>query len=368
MLVAILATAMWAVPLEAQQTGTIRGRIVEADLLVPVSGAAVMVDDRTVLSDDDGRFVLTDIPAGTYTLRVTRLGYREVEETVTVVAGETTNVAIEMQVAAVEVAGVVAIGYGERLVRDLTGVVKEVSLEEFNTGRIVSPEELIQAKVAGVQVAEANGGEPGGGISIRIRGGTSVNASNEPLFVIDGMPLAVGGGISAGRNPLNFLNPEDIESMTILKDASATAIYGSRGANGVVIIETKGGRGEIGGVGSRLTYTGTVSGSVVTAEPEVLTAQQFRDAVAEYNPSASDLLGDENTDWRDAVQRGGLGHEHSIAFAGATRDFDYRLSLGYLNQEGVAGRPPSERPSGWASATASSTTGCACPRISGVRA
>jgi TonB-linked SusC/RagA family outer membrane protein len=343
LLVALLTTVIWAVPLEAQQTGTIRGRIVDASLLVPVSGAAVMVDGRTVLSDEDGRFVLTVVPAGTYTLRVARLGYGEVEETVTVVSGETTNVEIEMLAEAVEIEPLVAIGYGERPVRDLTGVVQEVSLEEFNPGRIVSPEELIQGKVAGVQVAESNGGEPGGGISIRIRGGTSVNASNEPLFVVDGVPLAVGGGISAGRNPLNFLNAEDIESMTILKDASATAIYGSRGANGVVIIETKGAGRVVGGMGSRLTYTGTVSGSGVTAEPDVLTAQQFRDAVAEYNPSALDLLGNANTDWRDAVQRSGYGHEHTIAFAGATRDFDYRLSLGYLNQEGVIRGSATER-------------------------
>ncbi|UCC71024.1 MAG: SusC/RagA family TonB-linked outer membrane protein [Gemmatimonadota bacterium] len=350
LLVALLGTAIWAVPLEAQQTGAIRGRVVDADLLVAVSGAAVMVDDRTVLSDDGGRFVMTGVAAGTYTLRVTRMGYLEVEETVTVLAGETTDVEIEMQVMAVEIGGVVAIGYGERLERDLTGVVDVVPIGSFNTGRVVSPEGLIQGKVAGVQVLENNGGEPGGAISIRIRGGTSVTSSNEPLYVLDGVPLPVGGGLSSeafpgdpsARNPMNFLNPEDIESFTVLKDASATAIYGSRGANGVILIETKKGRGAVAGP-ARLTYRGSFSGSKVVGRPDILSAAQFRDVVESQHPELLPLLGSESTDWRNAVERAAFGQEHMLALEGGSESMFYRLSLGYTNQEGVIQQSKNER-------------------------
>jgi len=342
LLVAFIAIVISAGQLQAQ-TGTISGRFFDPSIGAPVASVEVTIENRTIVSDAEGRFTVTNVPAGTYTLRASRLGYRSVEQAVTVVAGETTIIEIGLFPVAVEIEGLVAIGYGERQERDLTGVVQEVSTEEFNPGRIVTPEELIQGKVAGVQVSEGNGGEPGGGVSIRIRGGTSVNASNEPLFVVDGMPLDVGGGISAGRNPLNFLNPEDIQSMTVLKDASATAIYGSRGANGVVIIETKSGRTAVGGEGTRLSYTGTLSGSYVSNEPEVLSAQQFRSAVQEFNPDALDMLGNANTDWRDAVQRNGFGQEHTIAFAGATSNLDYRLSIGYLNQEGVIRGSETER-------------------------
>jgi TonB-linked SusC/RagA family outer membrane protein len=339
-LVALAATALCAAPLAAQ-TGTISGRVVNANTRQALELVLVSAADRTARTDADGRFSIT-VPAGTYTVRAIYLGYREATQTVTVVAGVTANVGIDMAPVAVRLEAVVVTSYGdEQASRDVTGVIQSVSADEFNPGRVISAEELIQAKVPGVRVIDS--GEPGGGISIRIRGGTSITSSNEPLFVIDGMPLAVGGGISAGRNPLNFLNPEDIESITVLKDASSTAIYGSQGANGVVLIETREGRRAIGGTGSRLTYTGTVSGSTVTGGPEVLTADQFRTAVAQYAPSASSLLGSANTNWRDLVVRTGVGQEHTLAFAGATDDFDYRLSLGYLKQQGAVRGSDTER-------------------------
>ena len=186
-----------------------------------------------------------------------------------------------------------------------------MSAEEFNTGRVVSPDQLIQGKVAGVQVV--NSGEPGGGSSIRIRGGTSVNASNEPLIVVDGVPLSPGGGLSAGRNPLNFINPNDIARMTVLKDASSTAIYGSRGANGVIIIETRTGSAE----GPSFYYGSSVSTSTVTRKPELLGADEFRTAVAQYAPSRAGLLGNANTDWRSLVERDATGQEHEMAVQGA---------------------------------------------------
>ena len=339
---AVLGVLLCVPGLSAQEAGTITGRVVEGSTLAPISGATVSVAETGALTNASGRFVITGIPAGTYTLRVQQIGYADATEEVTVGAGETVNVTIEMTTEAVGLGEIVVTsGYGEQQEAELTGVIQAIEPDQFNPGRVISPEQLIQGKVAGVNIIDS--GEPGGGVNIRIRGGTSITSSNEPLFVIDGVPLAVGGGISAGRNPLNFLNPDDIARVTVLKDASATAIYGSRGANGVILIETKGGRASIGGVGSQLSYRGTMSGSTVTREPDMLSTQQFRDAVAQYVPTAESLLGSADTDWRGAIQRTALGQEHALAIAGATSDFDYRLSVGYLDQQGVVNGTDTER-------------------------
>ncbi len=348
LLVALIATVICAVQLQAQTTGTIRGRILDAQLRSPLADVTVNVADRTVASDAAGVFVVTGVPAGSYNLQAIRLGYRDVLETVTVASGETTNILIEMQPAPVALERLVATGYGVREKRDLTGVVEVVPAEVFNTGRVVNAAELIRGKVAGVQVTEANGGEPGGGMSIRIRGGTSVTSSNEPLFVIDGVPVPVGGGLSSspfpggeGRNPMNFLNPEDIESITILKDASATAIYGSQGANGVVLIETKSGRGVV--QGGRVSYRANFSGSNIVGRPDVLNADEFRQAVADQHPEQLPFLGDEDTDWLKAVEQSAFGQEHTVAVTGGAGRTNYRLSLGYLNQKGILQASQNER-------------------------
>lgn len=331
---ALLAGLFASGPLSAQgPTGNVAGRVVTATTEEPVVGAAVAIADRGTVTDSNGRFTIAGVPVGTHTLTASHVAFGEARRQVTVRAGETSALLLSMSPEAVELSELVVVGYGQQEVSDITGVIEQVSPEEFNTGRIVSAEELIQGKVAGVQIIDS--GEPGGGVQIRIRGGTSISSSNEPLFVIDGMPIAVGGGISAGRNPLNFLNPDDIESMTILKDASATAIYGSRGANGVVLIETRGGSG-LGAQGNQLTYNGSISTSAVEREPDMLTTDQFRQAVQDWaGPGTTALLGSASTDWRDAVQQTGIGHDHSVAFSGASGDLAYRLSVGYLNQEGV---------------------------------
>jgi TonB-linked SusC/RagA family outer membrane protein len=327
---ALLAALLGAAGLSAQDpTGTVSGRVVEATSREPVPGAAVSVGSRTAVSEQDGRFTLRGVPAGSQTVRATRVGFGAGSATVTVAAGQTATVEITLSTAALQLEDLVVIGYGTQEARDNTGAVEAVTQEEFNAGRIVSPEELIQGKVAGVQVVD--NGEPGGSMNIRIRGGTSINASNEPLFVVDGTPLSVGGGISAGRNPLNFLNPEDIESVTVLKDASATAIYGSRGANGVVIITTR--RGSAGQ--PQFTYSNSFSSSQVTRRPELLDAGQFRAAVTQFAPSRVSLLGTANTDWVGAVERDALGQEHTVGVSGSGGNMNYRLSLGYLDQEGV---------------------------------
>ena len=313
------------------QTGSITGTVTSAEGGTPITGVHVVVVGTSIGADtrDDGRFTIV-VQAGTYyTLRASRIGFMPDSATgIAVAAGASTTANFQLKPSANLLTSVVVVGYGEEKARDITGSVATVASKDFNPGRIVSPQQLIQAKVPGVQVVGAN--EPGGGVSIRIRGGSSVTSSNEPLFVVDGLPLAIGGGISAGRDPLNFLNPADIETITVLKDASATAIYGSRGSNGVIIVTTKSGK-----QGTRLTYSGSVSRSNAVGGPDIMNAAQFLAAVTQYAPTNLALLGNANTNWLDAVEQSATGVEHSVAIAGNREDMNYRLSLGYLNQTGV---------------------------------
>ncbi|HEX7090848.1 MAG TPA: SusC/RagA family TonB-linked outer membrane protein [Longimicrobiales bacterium] len=326
-----------ASPLAAQgPAGTIRGRVVDGSTQQPLPGVIVSVGERTTLTDTEGRYLIVGVPAGTHTVRAASLGYATASGEVAVVAGQSAALDFSLVPEALALRGIVVVGYGQQRARDVTGSVELVSVEEFNTGRVISAEQLIAAKVAGVNVIDT--GEPGGGISLRVRGGTSVTSSNEPLIVVDGIPLAIGGGLSMGRNALNFLDPNDIASVTLLKDASATAIYGSRGANGVLLIQTKSAAR-----GPEITYTSSFSISTVTRQPDVLSAEQFRRAVQEHAPEKLSMLGNANTDWRDAVQRRGQGQEHHLAFSGATDDLDYRFSLGYLEQNGVIEGSATER-------------------------
>ncbi|HEY0019277.1 MAG TPA: SusC/RagA family TonB-linked outer membrane protein [Longimicrobium sp.] len=344
---ALVGLLFGAAGLSAQTPGTVTGRVVEGASQEPLPGVTVTVAERTGVSGPDGRYTVASVPAGTHTLRATRIGFGTVTRQVTVAAGQAATVDLALSSQALLLEEVVAIGYGTQEARDRTGSVEAVTSEEFNTGRIVSPEQLIQSKVAGVQVID--NGEPGGGINIRIRGGTSVGASSEPLFVVDGTPLTVGGGAHAGctasgcaRSPLTFLNPDDIESVTVLKDASATAIYGSRGANGVVIVTTRRG----GGGAPSFSYSGSLSSSQVTRRPDLLGAADFRAAVQQYAPSRLSLLGNANTNWVTAVERDAIGQEHNVAVSGSGGSMNYRLSLGYLDQEGVVLGSETERVSG----------------------
>ncbi len=338
-LTAFVTTLLLVVPMSAQaQTGNVAGRVFDASNMRPLEGVQIEVSGRGAISGADGRFLITNVPVGPQTVRATIIGYASSETAVTVTAGQTTILDFQLTLEALSLEGIVVTGYGQQEARDLTGVIEAVAAEEFNTGSIVAPEELIQGKVAGVQVIT-----PGfrGGVNIRIRGGTSINASNEPLFVIDGVPVAVGGGLSAGSNPLSFLNPDDIETVTVLKDASAAAIYGSRGANGVILIETKGGR-----AGSEMTYTGTVSASSVIGELDLVGADDFRTAVNTYAPSNSSMLLNANTDWRDAIMRTAYGQEHNLTVTGGTEQSNYRMSFGYTARDGVVEGSDTERISG----------------------
>lgn len=325
---AALGVVLGAAPVLAQNTGTVTGRVVDAATQEALPAASVSVAARTAVSGPDGRFTIQGVPAGTHMLRATRIGYGEASRQVRVAAGETTTAELALSSSILMLDDVVVIGYGERRVRDVTGSVEAVSAEDFNTGRVVSPEQLIQGRIAGVQVTST--GEPGGATNIRIRGGTSVDAQSEPLFVVDGVPLTPGGGLSAGRNPLNFINPSDIARITVLKDASATAIYGARGSNGVIIVETVSG-----GTGPQITYGTSLSTARTLRRPDMLSADEFRAVVAEHAPDRAAYLGTVDTDWRGAVERDGVGQQHDVAIAGSGDDANYRLSLGYLNQDGV---------------------------------
>ena len=234
----------------------------------------------------------------------------------------------------------IPIGYGEQRAGDVTGAVTQVGAAHFNTGRIVSPEQLIQSTVAGVQVVDND--EVGGAVAVRIRGAASLVAGGDPLYVIDGMPVlpGTGGGLSAGRDPLNFLNPGDIATITVLRGADASAIFGAAGAHGVVLITTKAGAGVR---GAQIEYGTSASASSATKLPSVLNATQFAAAVATYAPGRVNMLGTSTTDWLGLVSRTGYGQEQNVSLAGAGRDHTYRLSLGYLDQDGVIRGSSTER-------------------------
>ncbi len=323
----LLTTAPLAVH---AQSGAIRGHVTDAATHQPIAGATVTAGSRGALARDDGAYFIADIPAGSQTVVARMLGYGEATRTVTVAAGDTVVVDLALTAQAINLSQVVVVGYGEERAGNITGAVKQVNSDQFNTGTVVTPQELIQSKVAGVQVVDNNA--PGGGLSVRIRGATSINASSDPLFVIDGMPVgtSAGGGISAGNDPLNFLNPNDIESITVLKDASAAAIYGANAANGVVLIKTKAGNGA-----PHVTYSASVSAASVTKLPDMLNAKQFRSAVEQYAPQNANQLGNANTDWFDLIDRTGWGQQHNVTVSGAGESNSYRVSAGYLDEQGI---------------------------------
>jgi len=281
---------------------------------------------------------MSAVSPGTDTLRAKVLGYAPGKRALTVAAGQTVAGDLSLGAAAVQLPEIVSTGYGTQRAGSVTGAVTKVSADEFNTGRIVSPEQLIESKVAGVQVIDNN--EPGGGMSVRIRGATSINASSDPLYVVDGLPIGTGGGIAtSGRDPLNFLNAKDIESITVLKGGEAASIYGANAANGVVIIQTRSG---LPGA-TQVEYASSVSASQVTRLPSMLDATQFAAAVKQYAPQNATQLQSANTDWFSQVDRTGVGQDHNLSVSGAGQSNAYRLSLGYLKQEGIIKSSSTER-------------------------
>jgi iron complex outermembrane receptor protein len=262
------------------------------------------------------------------------VGY--VPQEIVVQPGATVNVAMESESMGLD--EVLVIGYGTQKKDDNTGAVTALSTKEFNQGQITSSTGLIAGKVAGVQVT-SGGGAPGEGNTIRIRGGASLSALNDPLVVIDGVAMN-NDGVDGGRNILNSINPNDIETFNVLKDASATAIYGSRASNGVIIITTKKGRQ---GTPLQFTYNGNFTYWTPTRTTEVFNAEQFRDGLQRkiddgfITPSALNLL-DTNgidTDWQDEIFKNAFGQDHYLSARGSTKHMPYRVSLGYTDQEGI---------------------------------
>jgi len=332
-LMCALLALTWTAPLLAQQpTGTIRGRITDNSTQQPIIGVVVTVGGRSAVTQSDGRYTITGVPSGSDLLHAKLIGYQPANQPVMVAGGETVVVDVALTASAVNLSAVVVTGYGVQRAGDITGSVTAVSDSQFNTGRVVSPQMLIQSKVAGVQVVDNN--DPGGGLNLRIRGPTSATASSEPLYVIDGVPIGTGSGagLSAGRDGLNFINPNDIQDITVLRDASAAAIYGTNAANGVVLIQTKSGKGT---QGAQFEYNSSASASSVTRLPDMLNSAQFAAAVAQYAPARVDSLRGANTNWFDLIDRTAYGQEHNFSFTNGGTDNSYRLSVGYLNQQGI---------------------------------
>ena len=321
---------------------TITGTVTDEESGETLIGVNILVvgTNQGTITDFDGSYSI-DLPEDGLTLEFSYTGYAQ--KRLTVGPSDVLDVTLRAGELLDEV---VVIGYGTVKKDDATGSVNAVDGESFNRGAIVSPDQLITGKIAGVQITP-NNGEPGGQSSIRIRGGTSINASNEPLYVIDGVPIDNSphnpGGFSRGRNPLNFLNPSDIETFTVLKDASATAIYGSRGANGVIIITTKKGKA---GSAPRISYDGYyVTSDVAEDDFNIFQAEDFRNVVTFAAPEALDRLGNTSTNWFEELTQRGSGHNHSLSLTGGGQDIGYRISAGYQQLEGVVRGSETERTS-----------------------
>lgn len=319
------------------QERTVSGKVTSFDDGSSLPGVNIMIKGTSsgASSDIDGNFKLV-VPEGAV-LVFSYIGYTT--EEIEVGARSVLDVALMPDLQTLS--EVVVVGYGTQKKEDVTGVVTSVDSKNFNGGAIVSPDQLITGKVAGVQIT-SNSGEPGGGATIRVRGGTSINASNEPLYVIDGLPID-NAGFAGGRNPLNFLNPNDIETFTVLKDASAAAIYGARAANGVIIITTKKGRKD--GT-STINYDGYYSVGQIAKELQILNAQEFRDVIVAKAPSRIELL-DPNvsTDWQNEILQTAVGQSHNLSYSTGNEKSSIRTSLGYLNQDGIIKKSNTERTS-----------------------
>lgn len=313
----------------AQQT-VFSGKVTDSSSGEGLPGVTVVVKGTTngTISDVDGNFALK-VNNGDV-VQFSFVGYKTQEIT----AQGQTNLAVRLAPATEELGEVVVIGYGQVKKSDATGSVVAVSSKDFAKGNITSPQDLLVGKSAGVVITTA-GGAPGSGATIRIRGGSSLNASNDPLIIIDGVPID-NNNISGSSNFLNFVNPNDIESFTVLKDASATAIYGSRASNGVILITTKEGK-----AGSSVKISYNVNTSVASAIKymDVYSGDQMRQIAWDhrvlYGLDNLTKLGTQNTDWQNEIFRNAFSQDHNISLSGADKNMPYRVSIGYTKQNGI---------------------------------
>lgn len=312
------------------QTGSISGRVTDATAQ-PLPGATVIVKGTTqnAITNPEGRFTLNGINNGPVTLEIRFIGYLTQEKQVNVSGSTTADIVLQDDTKGLN--EVVVIGYGTQKKKDLTGAITTISTKDFNVGPITNPEQLINGKVAGLQIT-SGGGAPGAASRIRIRGGASLNASNDPLFVVDGVPLD-NTELKGASSALSLINPNDIESFNVLKDASATAIYGSRASNGVIIITTKkGAKGEA----LHLNFNTQASLSARTGQVDVLTGDQLRQLVKEKgSPEQQALLGTANTDWQKAITQDAFSTDNNLSVSGGIKALPYRFSVGYTGQDGI---------------------------------
>lgn len=311
------------------QTGAVTGTVTDSGDGQTLPGVTVLIKGTTsgAATDINGKYTLDVSPNAT--LVFSYVGYESQE--IVVQPNTTLNVVLVAQLTSLD--EFVVIGYGVQKKEDATGSVTAIDDRDFNTGSITSPIDLISGKVAGVQIT-TGGGAPGDAATIRIRGGSSLSASNDPLFVIDGIPVD-NDGISGMRNPLNTINPNDIETFTVLKDASATAIYGSRASNGVILITTKKGSIGQGGKPVTLDYSGTFSFYTPTKKIDVLSTDQFRTEIMDRHPDQAELLGNASTNWQDEIFENAFGMDHYLSATGAVSVVPYRVSVGYSDQDGI---------------------------------
>ena len=293
----------------------------------PVIGANVLVKGTTngTITDFDGNFML-NVPKDAI-LSVSFVGYKTAE----VKAAPTVMITLEDDSQVLD--AVVVIGYGSVKKNDMTGSVTAIKPDKLNKGLITNAQDMMTGKIAGVSVV-SKGGAPGAGATIRIRGGSSLTAENDPLIVIDGLAMD-NKGVKGLSNPLSMVNPNDIESFTVLKDASATAIYGSRASNGVIIITTKKGQA---GARPTISYDGNLSVSNVKSTVDVMDGNQFRSFIKDIwgeDSEAYSKLGNANTDWQKEIFRAAVSTDHNLTISGGLKNMPYRVSFGYTNQNGI---------------------------------
>ena len=317
------------------QTRTIKGEVTDAQNGEALIGATVMVEGEKggTVTDFDGNFSL-QVSSSAKKIKVSYIGY------IDKVLSISENMKVKLESDSKALADVVVIGYGTARKSDLTGSVATVKSKDFNKGLVSSPEQLINGKVSGVQIM-SNSGSASAGSTIRVRGGASLNASNDPLIVLDGVPLEQGGISGNSSNFLSMINPSDIESMTVLKDASSTAIYGSRASNGVIIITTK--KGQQGAV--KVNFNTTNSLQTRAQMVDMLSRDEFVNVINQYgSANQKSLLGTANTDWNDEVYRTAFGTDNNLSVSGSIDKWlPFRVSVGYYNQSGLVRKDNVER-------------------------
>ena len=317
------------------QTRTIKGEVTDAQNGEALIGATVMVEGEKggTVTDFDGNFSL-QVSSSAKKIKVSYIGY------IDKVLSISDNMKVKLESDSKALADVVVIGYGTARKSDLTGSVATVKSKDFNKGLVSSPEQLINGKVSGVQIM-SNSGSASAGSTIRVRGGASLNASNDPLIVLDGVPLEQGGISGNSSNFLSMINPSDIESMTVLKDASSTAIYGSRASNGVIIITTK--KGQQGAV--KVNFNTTNSLQTRAQMVDMLSRDEFVNVINQFgDANQKSLLGTANTDWNDEVYRTAFGTDNNLSVSGSIDKWlPFRVSVGYYNQSGLVRKDNVER-------------------------